>query len=60
MNMTQLFSCLSFQVDSEGTAALPEITAEMLEQEYMKYLQWVYVDVDSELAFAAQVKELQV
>ncbi|KAG0723867.1 hypothetical protein GWK47_041803 [Chionoecetes opilio] len=36
-----------------------DVTPEMLEQEYMKYLQWAYVDVSSENAYAAQVKEMQ-
>ncbi|XP_050725321.1 uncharacterized protein LOC127003010 [Eriocheir sinensis] len=53
------------QIDIEGTTttttttALPEVTAEVLEQEFMRYLQWAYVDVHSELAFAAQLKEMQ-
>lgn len=62
---------LSFQIDIEGTTAtasattpattaLPEVTSEVLEQEYMRYLQWAYVDIHSDLASAAQLKEMQV
>ena len=39
---------------------LTEVTPEMLEQEYMKYLHWAYVDVSSEKAFALQLREMQV
>lgn len=37
-----------------------EVTSEMLEQEYMKYLHWAYVDISSEKACAAEIKEMQV
>ncbi|XP_045109664.1 uncharacterized protein LOC123503738 [Portunus trituberculatus] len=38
---------------------LAEVTPEMLEQEYMKYLHWGYVDVSSKKAFTLQLREMQ-
>lgn len=56
-----VLSSVSEEEPKNGCVAstLAEVTPEMLEQEYMEYLQWGYVDITSENNFALQLKEMQ-
>lgn len=59
-NRTVLSSVSEEEPQNDCDAStLVEVTPEMLEQEYVKYLHWGYVDISSEKAFALQLREMQ-
>ncbi|XP_042226817.1 bromodomain-containing protein DDB_G0270170-like [Homarus americanus] len=57
---TVMSSASEKDLSQEGeTIILQNVTAEELEQEYLSYLQWAYIDVNSEDAFNIHLRDTQ-